>query len=79
MGAKNMKRNELDKARNPWLSGALVAIRRAAARARKEARMTHTAIVVLESGRLKRIPADKIGETAGVYGSDLPPGDEGNP
>ena len=50
-----MKAEELNKARNPLLPAAWVAIRRAALQAREQARRTRTAIVVMRRGKLVRI------------------------
>ncbi len=59
-----MKAKHLDKARNPLFSAALVAIRRAARRAREEALRTHTRIVVLRSGSIERIEVREARESA---------------
>ena len=63
-----MKADQLNKARNPLLPAALVAIQRAAQRARQVARQTHTAIVVARAGRIERIVLDDVREPSGRYG-----------
>jgi hypothetical protein len=63
-----MKADQLSKARNPLLSAAMVAIQRAAQRARNEAARTHTGIVVARAGRIERIVVNEVSETAADYG-----------
>jgi hypothetical protein len=64
MGRKSVNPQDLSKARNPDLRASLAALRRAAELARKTAVQTHTAIVVVENGKLRRIPAEQLRETA---------------
>ena len=68
-----MKADELSKAHNPQLSAALTALRRAALRARREAQMTHTGIVVIKAGKVARIDVNQVKESSGVYAT------KGNP
>ncbi len=65
-----MKPEELDKARNPLLPAAWVAIRRAALQARRQALMTKTAIVVRSNGRVVRITPNEVREALGQYAPD---------
>ena len=67
MGGEVVKANQLNKAQNPLLPAAMVAIERAARRARQVARQTHTAIVVSRSGKIERITLDEVRETVAVY------------
>ena len=64
-----MKADQLSKAHNPLLPAAMVAIQRAAQRARQVARQTHTAIVVARAGRIERIALDEVRETTAGYGA----------
>ena len=63
-----MRADQLNKARNPLLSGAMVAIQRAAQRARQAAGQTHTAIVVARAGQIERIAPDEVREPSYPYG-----------
>ncbi|MEN8130082.1 MAG: hypothetical protein ABFS45_07770 [Pseudomonadota bacterium] len=63
-----MKADQLSKARNPLLPAAMVAIQRAAQRARNEAARTHTGIVIARAGRIERIVVNEVRETAADYG-----------
>ncbi len=56
--------DQLVKARNPLLPAAIIAIQRAAQRARRDAMLTHTAIVIARVGRLVRIEAYQLREQA---------------
>jgi len=58
-----MNAKDLSTARNPDLRSSLAALRRAAELARKTAVQTNTAIVVVENGKLLRIPAERLRET----------------
>lgn len=55
-----MTQPELSKARNPDLRASLAALQRAARMARQIAIQTNTAIVVVQNGKLVRIPADQL-------------------
>ncbi len=59
-----MKADQLNKAHNPLLPAAMIAIQRA----RQVARQTHTAIVVVRAGRIERIALDEVRETMAGYG-----------
>lgn len=50
-----MKADQLNKARNPLLPAAMVAIQRAAGRARNEAVRTHTGVIIARAGMIERI------------------------
>ncbi|MES9942745.1 MAG: hypothetical protein ABW104_20475 [Candidatus Thiodiazotropha sp. 6PLUC2] len=50
-----MKADQLNKARNPLLPAAMVAIQRAAERARNEAVRTHTGVIIARAGMIERI------------------------
>ena len=79
MGGEVMKADQLDKARNPLLSGAMEAIQRAAQRARKEALRTHTAIVIARGERIERIEWNQLSDSAAEYREpSQPPSDEKN-
>lgn len=58
-----MTQQELSKARNPDLRASPVALQRAAELARQTAVQTDTAIVVVQDGRLVRIPAEQLRKT----------------
>lgn len=55
-----MKSSDLSQAKDPVLRGSIAALKRAAALARQTAIQTETALVVMEGGRLIRIPADEL-------------------
>jgi len=55
-----MTQQDLSKAKNPDLRASLVAMKRAAQAARKIAVQTDTAIVVVQDGKLMRIPAEQL-------------------
>jgi hypothetical protein len=59
-----MKTNDITKARNPALRGSLNALQRAALAARKTAIQTNTGIVIQREGKLVRIPAAELRESA---------------
>ncbi|WP_457670848.1 hypothetical protein [Thiolapillus sp.] len=67
-----MKPEELDKARNPLLPAAWIAIRRAAKQAHQQALMTNTAIVVMSRGKMVRIAPNEVREPSGHYVSATP-------
>ena len=62
-----MRPEQLSSARNPLLPAAMTAIRRAAQRARKEARRMGTAVVILRDGRLVRLESAGVREPASEY------------
>ena len=53
-----MTQQELSKARNPDLRASLAAMQRVAKQARQIAIQTRTAIIVVEGGILRRVPAE---------------------
>lgn len=55
-----MKQRELSKAKNPDLRGSLAGMHRAAELTRRIAVQTNTAIVVVQDGKLVRIPAAQL-------------------
>jgi hypothetical protein len=55
-----MKPKDISEAKDPNLAAALIALRRAAALARKIAIQTDTHIVIMENGQLIRIGADEL-------------------
>lgn len=55
-----MTQQELSKARNPDLRASLAAMQRAAKQARQIAIQTRTAIIVVEGGILRRVPAEEL-------------------
>ena len=55
-----MTQQELSKAKNPDLRASLAALQRAAELARQVAVQTNTAIVVVQGGKLLRIPAAQL-------------------
>lgn len=55
-----MTQQELSKARNPDLRASLAALQRAAELARQAAVQTNTAIVIVQDGKLVRIPAEQL-------------------
>lgn len=61
-----MKPNDLSKAKNPDLRASLAAMQRAAELARKTAVQTNTALVVVEDGKLLRIPAAHLLQRSGT-------------
>lgn len=74
-----MKADQLNKARNPLLPAAMVAIQRAAQRARQLAHQTHTSIVVARAGKIERIASDEVREGAAEYrGGSMPDRGEGD-
>lgn len=71
-----MKADQLNRARNPLLPAVMVAIQRAARRARQVARQTRTAIVVARAGRIERILVDEVRETTADYNAESETGEE---
>jgi hypothetical protein len=63
-----VKPNDISQARNPDLAGSLVAMRRAAAMARKTAVQTQTEIVVVRDGKPVTITAVQLQAEALVAG-----------
>jgi hypothetical protein len=55
-----MTQQELSKARNPDLRASMAAMQRAAKQARQIAIQTHTAIVVVEGGKVRRVSAAEL-------------------
>ena len=55
-----MTQQELSKARNPDLRASLAALQRAAELARQAAVQTNPAIVIVQDGKLVRIPAEQL-------------------
>jgi len=55
-----MKAQDLSKAKTPELRASLAALERAAAMARKIAIQTDTALVIMQDGKVIRIPADQL-------------------
>lgn len=57
---KQMKAQDLSKAKSPELRASLVALRRAGALARKTAIETDTDLVIVKDGKLIRISAEQL-------------------
>ena len=75
---ESMKSEQINKARNPLLPAAMVAIQRAALRARQIASQTQTTIVVTRGGRIEHITPHEVKEPMQGYGSAIKSaGDEG--
>ena len=75
---ESMKSEQINKARNPLLPAAMVAIQRAALRARQIASQTQTAIVVARGGRIEHITPHEVKEPMQGYGNGIESaGDEG--
>ena len=55
-----MKKTDIFQAKNPDLSASLIAMQRAAKSARLIALQTNTAIVLIQDGKLVRIPAEQL-------------------
>ena len=73
-----MKPEQLSQAKNPLLPAAMVALRRAAQRARREAMLTRTAIVVVREGRPVRLRLNQVNEASMKYRSqDVDASDNG--
>jgi len=70
---ESMKSEQLDKANNPLLPAAMVAIKRAALKARQIARQTQTAIVIARGGRIERITPYEVQETPEGYDKGIDP------
>ncbi len=62
-----MRAEQIDQAKNPLLPAALVALKRAALRARKDALAAHTGIVVARNGKVVELELDRIREPEGDY------------
>ncbi len=62
-----MKPEQLSKAHNPLLPAAVVAIKRAAQRARRDAELTRTAIVIAQAGKVVRIEVKQVREEVADY------------
>lgn len=63
-----MKPETIDQARDPLLRLSLVAMRRAAHRAREIAQRTHTALIIVRGGKVVRIEPGRIQEESGQCG-----------
>ncbi len=59
-----MKTKDITKAKDPDLRASAAAMRRAAQLARKTAIQTNTNLVIVKDGKLTRIPAQALRETA---------------
>lgn len=57
--SETMSAQDIAKAKDPDLRASLAALQRAAAFARESAMQTNTNIVIVEDGRLVRIPAEE--------------------
>jgi len=55
-----MKPEEIYKAKDPDLRASFIALQRAAGLARQVAIQTNTAIIVMQNGKLVRIPASQL-------------------
>ncbi len=64
---ESMTSDQLNKARNPLLPAAVIAIQRAALQARQVASQTQTAVVISRDGKIERITPAKIQEPPQVY------------
>ncbi|MET0045541.1 MAG: hypothetical protein ABW100_18720 [Candidatus Thiodiazotropha sp. 6PLUC3] len=62
-----MKADQLNKARNPLLPAAMVAIQRAAERARNEAVRTHTGVIIARAGMIERIVLNTASFSASLF------------
>ena len=62
-----MKSEQLNEARNPLLPAAMVALKRAALKARQVARQTQTAIVITRGGKIERITPYEVQEPTQGY------------
>ena len=62
-----MNSEQLKNARNPLLPAAMVAIKRAALKARQVARQTHTSIVIERGDRIERISPFEVQEPPEGY------------
>lgn len=59
-----MTQRDISKARNADLRASLAAMKRAAKQARQIAIQTHTAIVVVEDGKIRRVSAAELQQQA---------------
>ncbi len=75
-----MKPELIEQACDPVLPLSLVAIRRAAQRARETALRTQTAVIVVREGKQVRIEPGRVQEESGLYSTDPETGnsDESN-
>lgn len=62
-----MKPQDIAEARNPDLRASLAAMLRAARMARQTAIQTNTAIVIVQDGKIRRIPAEQLREEMGSH------------
>lgn len=62
-----MKASEIDKARNPLLKLALPALQRAAQKAREQAILHNTRLILWRENQVVRLSADEIREEAVDY------------
>ena len=69
-----MKPETIGQARDPVLPLSLVAMRRAAQRAREIAQRTHTALIIVRDGKVVRIEPGRIQEQSSKYGLDYETG-----
>jgi hypothetical protein len=58
--------NDITKAKDPTMRGALNALLRAAAMARKIAIQTNTHLIIIKDGQLQRISADELRQQAEI-------------
>ncbi len=65
-----MTSNEIDKARNPLLKLALPALKRAAVRAREQAILHNTQIIIWQDNHLVKLSPNEIREQAANYEAD---------
>lgn len=62
-----MNHKSIENAKDPLLSKALPALKRAALQARKIASQTDTAIVIMQNGKKQRIPMGEVSESQASY------------
>lgn len=65
-----MKANEIDKARSPLLKLALPALQRAAQKAREQAILHNTRLILWRENQVVRLSTDEIREQAANYKVD---------
>ncbi len=65
-----MKADEIDKARNPLLKLALPALYRAAQKAREQAVLHNTRLILWRGNQVVKLSADEIRELAADYKAD---------
>jgi len=68
---ESMKSEQINKARNPLLPAAMVAMQRAALRARQIASQTQTAIVVTRGERIEHITPNEVREPTQGYDNGI--------